>query len=86
MPNPSPRPPHAAAQCNAEGSNCQPPGIVYAARAAQEDGSAPERMAEPAVQFRLDPDPIQLNRIRVQIPHLSMILSENRGPLFGIVL
>src|ERR1700689_4994755 len=34
----------------------------------------------------LDYDPIQLNRIIVQNLRLSMILSENRHPLFGIML
>jgi hypothetical protein len=32
------------------------------------------------------PDPIQSNPIRTWIFHLSMILSENRFPLFGIML
>jgi len=35
---------------------------------------------------RLDHAPIQLNRIMVLIPCLSMIFSENRYPLFGIML
>jgi hypothetical protein len=34
----------------------------------------------------LDYDPIQLNWIMVQNLCLSMILSENRYPLFGIML
>jgi hypothetical protein len=34
----------------------------------------------------LDYDPIQLNRIIVQDLCLSMILPENRYPLFGIML
>jgi hypothetical protein len=33
-----------------------------------------------------DLDPIRLNRIKVWIFPLSMILSENRFPLFGIML
>jgi hypothetical protein len=33
-----------------------------------------------------DHDPIQLNRITVQILHVSMIFFENRLPLFGIML
>jgi len=34
----------------------------------------------------LDPAPLHLNRIKVEILRLSMIFSENRFPLFGIML
>jgi hypothetical protein len=45
-----------------------------------------ERLAFAPDFLRLDPEPIQLKRLRVQILQLSMILSENRFPLFGIML
>ncbi len=39
-----------------------------------------------ALAGRLDDDPIRLDRIMISSPCLSMILSENRYPLFRIML
>jgi len=58
-------------------------GLDAGMKSGQADGPANIAIRFP---FLLDHDPVQLYRIMVYILHWSMIFSENRIPLFWIML